>query len=77
MGVAMIGEEVARTVNGFAPTAEGEAWVLDVYAPALGIIADFFVESTGQPRAAASRFAGDLLARLAHHDPPIGVERIR
>lgn len=73
----MIGEEVARAVNGFAPSREGEAWVIEVYGPALGIIADAFTEETGRPRSAASRFAGSLLSRLAHHDPPIGVERIR
>lgn len=73
----MIGEEVAHAVNGFAPTSEGEAWVTGVYGPALGMIADAFTEATGQPRSAATKFAGALLARLARHDPPICVERIR
>ncbi len=73
----ILGEEVAHAVNGFAPTAEGDAWVTEVYGPALRIIADYFVESTGRPRDAGSSFAGTVLARLAHHDPPIVVERIR
>ncbi len=73
----MIGEEVAHAVNGFSPTSDGEAWVTGVYGLALGIIADAFTAATGQPRAAAGQFAGALLSRLAQHDPPIGVERIR
>jgi hypothetical protein len=70
----------ARAANGFYDpevSPEGETWVLDVYAPALKIIGDFFNEVTGRGTDAGTRFAGTALARLAHHQPPIGVELIR
>lgn len=83
MSANLFDPTAAREANGFPePTESGmppeaESWVLDVYAPALKIIADCFRQATGRNSDDGSRFAGVALAKLAQHDPPIGVELIR
>lgn len=75
--------DAARDANGFAlPPASGmspedEDWVLNVYAEALRIIGECFQEATGMSTSRSGVFAGMVIVRLAHHDPPLTVERLQ
>jgi hypothetical protein len=58
-------------------SAQGEDWVLNVYARAIEVIAVAFVEATGLSPEGGRRFAGVVFARLAALDPPLTVERLQ
>lgn len=81
----MTDEQEARIANGFEPWTGAEdgtmppsmeVWVTEVYHPALRILAESYVEATGRSHEDADRFAAAVLARWAHHEPAIGVEKI-
>lgn len=52
-----------------------EDWVTHVYSPAIGAFTTYFAEA-GVPHEIADHNARALLARLAHLEPPLTIERL-
>lgn len=84
--VSDIDHQNARTANGFEawpgarngqPSPEMEDWIINVLEAGKRIIAREFQMATAFSPDDSRRFAAAVVANLAHHDPPLTIERIR
>lgn len=80
-----IDHQGARTANGFEPwpgadqgrpSAAVADWLLNVLEPGKRIMTAVMGEA-GLPSSRAHDAASVIVARLAHHDPPLTIERIQ